>query len=116
MVDMIAFGLGALGYDVDTATDGASAVAMARAKHYDVAITDLQMPKQDGIATMAALRGVNPGLKVIIITAYATRDMLSSCKDHGAAVCIDKPFTSEELDRVIDGLLVQGRGSATPGG
>src|SRR5215510_2549785 len=76
MVEMIAFSLEGKGYEVDTVTDGRAAVEKASTRHYDVALTDLQMPNQDGLATMEALRAVQPGLKVIIVTAYASEDRL----------------------------------------
>src|SRR5262249_20767357 len=60
-----------LGYQVDTAHDGFTALEMARARHYDVALLDLKMPGMDGLTLYRELRRVRADTVAIIVTAYA---------------------------------------------
>jgi CheY-like chemotaxis protein len=107
MVEMVAFGLTSLGYDVDTTTDGRVAAAMARKKTYDVAVSDLRMPVFDGLMTLLALKECAPSVAVVIVTAYATDEVFAQCKQNGAAHCMNKPFTTAELAAVIQSLVAQ---------
>ena len=107
MVEMIAFGLTSFGYEVDTATDGRIAIEMARRKSYDIAISDLRMPVFDGIMMLLALKDCAPTVDVVIVTAYATEEVLAECMRNGAAHCMSKPFTAEELAAVIQSLVAR---------
>src|SRR3954452_3004856 len=61
-----------LGYRTEVAHDGLSALALARARHYDVALLDLKMPGMDGLALYRELRRVRADTVAIIVTAYAS--------------------------------------------
>ena len=101
MVDMLARRLTQRGYVVATATSGDQAVALARTRHFDLAITDLKMPGMDGIETTAALMQVNPKLVVIVATGYATPDTIEKCFENGASEYLRKPFTLDDLDSLL---------------
>jgi DNA-binding response OmpR family regulator len=112
MVEMVSAGLTALGYDVDTATDGRKAVEMARKKPYHVAVADLRMPVFDGIMTLLTLKECAPDVDVVIVTAYGTEATFKECKQKGASHCMNKPFTTEELAAVIESLLARRKAAA----
>ena len=60
------------GYDVDVAGSGEEGLEFARKRFYDCAVVDLMMPGIDGIETMQQLRGIDPSLPVIMVTAFAS--------------------------------------------
>lgn len=60
------------GYTVGTATSAREAVERARESRYDVALLDMKMPEMDGFQAAAVLRQLQPGLRVIIFTGYAS--------------------------------------------
>ncbi len=63
--------LGDLGYRVDTATDGPSALELVRANRYDVALLDLRMPGMDGLELYREIKRLRAGTVALLITAYA---------------------------------------------
>jgi CheY-like chemotaxis protein len=63
------------GFDViGVATDGAEGLEMYRLKHPDAIVTDLRMPKVDGLQLVEAVRREDDATPIVIFTAYATGD------------------------------------------
>lgn len=96
-----------LGYDVTVATNGLEAVEMATSTPPDLIVMDILLPKLDGLAASAIIRG-NPKTRNIPILAATAlcRDqdrancLASGCNDH-----LGKPFTYRQLGARIDRLL-----------
>jgi CheY-like chemotaxis protein len=61
------------GYDVTAVTTGAEALKSMQRDPADAVITDIQMPKMDGLQVLAGVKAVDPGVPVIIMTAYASK-------------------------------------------
>ena len=64
---------------------------------YDVVLTDLRLPRMDGIARLKKIKKSSPDVIVIVMTAYATVQTAVEAIKQGAYDYITKPFTSEEL-------------------
>ncbi|MCH7733267.1 MAG: sigma-54-dependent Fis family transcriptional regulator [Candidatus Marinimicrobia bacterium] len=64
---------------------------------YDVVLTDLRLPRMDGIALLKKIKKSSPDIIVIVMTAYATVQTAVEAIKQGAYDYITKPFTSEEL-------------------
>ena len=64
---------------------------------YDVVLTDLRLPRMDGIALLKKIKKSSPDVIVIVMTAYATVQTAVEAIKQGAYDYITKPFTSEEL-------------------
>src|SRR5713226_3079715 len=58
------------GYDVDSVPGGMEALAAIRRTHYDLVLTDLKMPKVDGLAVLEEVRKVSPQSATIMLTGY----------------------------------------------
>ena len=65
------------GYTVVTATSAREAVERARVTHCDAALLDMKMPEMDGFQVASVLRQLQPGLRVIIFTGYASLETAS---------------------------------------
>ena len=91
------------GFDVLSAVDGIDGLERARSDRPDVIVTDIMMPKMNGIELLAALRA-DPdlaGIPVILLSAKAQTDDVRIGLDAGADDYITKPFEPLELvDRV----------------
>ncbi len=59
------------GYDVELAPDGQAALEAAARQPPDLLLTDLRMPRLDGIGLIRALRAARPALPVVVMTGYA---------------------------------------------
>jgi DNA-binding NtrC family response regulator len=93
------------GYEVVTSSDPEAAVATAAELHPHVALVDLAMPGIDGIELLSRLKGDNPRLQVVIMTAYGSISSAVEAMRRGAFDYITKPFDNDELLLVIERAL-----------
>ncbi|MDD5558481.1 response regulator [Candidatus Methylomirabilis sp.] len=77
--------LGRLGYIVQEAADGEAAVALVKAAIPDVVITDMAMPRLDGLGLLEQLRRLDPGLPVIVLTGHGSFENVIAAMRCGAA-------------------------------
>ncbi len=85
------------GYQVTEAADGKQALRQARAGQVDLVITDLVMPKQEGIETIRVLRKEKPGIGIIAITGKFEGPYLKMVQMLGADAVLTKPVSAELL-------------------
>src|SRR5574341_847829 len=77
--------LGRLGYIVQEAADGEEAVALVKAESPDVVVTDMAMPRLDGLGLLERLRSVDPGLPVIVLPGHGSFENVIAAMRRGAA-------------------------------
>ncbi|MBX3246606.1 MAG: sigma-54-dependent Fis family transcriptional regulator [Myxococcales bacterium] len=90
------------GYEVHAVADGAEALEALEEHHVDVVITDLRMPKVDGMQLLAHVATHHPDVPVIMITAHGTVDTAVEALKLGAFDYVTKPFDREELKHAVD--------------
>ena len=87
--------------DISEADGGAEAILQLQRIHFDVMLMDWYMPDISGAGIMSVLRdprfGANGGLKVILMTAYASRDNVVRARQLGVNEVLVKPFSTEQL-------------------
>lgn len=106
--EMLAYELTEMGFEVETADSGMAAVRALERRRFDLAVTDLKMPGMDGVATVQALRGLDPAIQVIVATGYASVDTAVACMKGGAYDYIHKPFDMDELRLLLERALEKG--------
>ena len=84
-------------YNVDTASDGNRAIELFNSRHFDLIITDINMPNTNGIELLKYVRGKDPDVIVLIITGYASLDTARDAIQLGAMDYIFKPFKHIEI-------------------
>lgn len=90
------------GYEVvGEASNGAEAVQLVRETGADVVILDVMMPEVDGLTAAREIMSDRLAA-VVILTAYAQRDLVEQARDVGAMAYLVKPFKSEELVPAIE--------------
>ena len=89
------------GYDVMIAEDGAQGLAMLRENHIDMVITDLKMPKVDGMTLLKEALREDPELPVVMITAHGTVDTAVEALKSGAFDYFTKPFDKDEVRQIV---------------
>jgi excisionase family DNA binding protein len=90
--DLLAKTLALAEYDVDTATDGRSALERLRLYPYDLLIADLKMPGIDGLSVIREAKRLKADLPVIIITGYSTETAAIEAVNLGVSGYLTKPF------------------------
>ena len=98
--------LRSLGYEVDWATDGASALQLARRQPYDLVLTDWRLPDINGDELCRQLLAVLPPPRppIVAVTAYSSAEKLAAARAAGMAGFVTKPVTREKLAQVIHEL------------
>jgi CheY-like chemotaxis protein len=96
-----------LGYRVEVAHDGPSALSLVRDRHYDVALLDLKMPGMDGLTLYHELRRMRADTVAIIVTAYATGGTVEEALAAGAWRVLPKPVDFPKLLGLVDHAVGQ---------
>ncbi len=97
--------LRAAGYSVTTAANPLEAGPVLGKTAFDIVLTDIRMPGQDGLSFLRDLKKEQPDRPVIVMTAYGTVETAVEAMKLGAFDYIQKPFTSEELLLKLSKLL-----------
>ncbi len=109
MAEMLADGLTDRGYDAVAIGSSAEAAQRIVEDPPDALVTDLRMPKVDGLELLAASRAQVPDLPVIVMTAYGAIDSAIESIRQGASHYLTKPFKLEELALFLDKAIEERR-------
>ncbi|WP_437752989.1 sigma-54-dependent transcriptional regulator [Sorangium sp. So ce1389] len=93
------------GYAVDAAGDGVEALEVAAERPPDVVVTDLKMPKMEGVALLGKLREQDPALPVIVVTAFGDVSSAVQAMRAGAEDYLTKPVDFDALLLSIERAL-----------
>ncbi len=102
MRDSLSLALARAGHKAVTTGDPTEAPALARQHRPACVITDLKMPKMDGIELLQKLRAEQPDLPIVLMTAFATIGTAVQAMRLGAFDYVQKPFESDEILVVVD--------------
>ena len=89
------------GYEVMLAEDGEQGLTMLRENHIDLVVTDLKMPKVDGMTLLREALRESPDLPIVMITAHGTVDTAVEALKLGAFDYLTKPFDKDEVRQVV---------------
>jgi two-component system, NtrC family, response regulator HydG len=94
-----------LGYAVDTAHAAVPALQSVRKRAYDVALLDLKMPDMDGLTLYREIKKLRAATAAIIITGFATNDVVKEALAAGVMHVISKPAAVPKLMELIERAL-----------
>ncbi|HXU73489.1 MAG TPA: response regulator [Polyangia bacterium] len=99
------------GAAVDIANSGEKALALAGATRYDALVSDMRMPAMGGAELVHRIRGIDPGLPAIVVTAYIGDNELAAARAEGLHGVLPKPVPIERLVALLgqarrDGVVV----------
>ncbi|MCB9478210.1 MAG: sigma-54-dependent Fis family transcriptional regulator [Deltaproteobacteria bacterium] len=95
----------ASGYEVLSASEGVEALRLAKENRVDLMITDLKMPRMDGITLLKEMQTVSPQTVGIVVTGFATVDTAVEAMKVGAFDYVSKPFQLEEIRLAVQRAL-----------
>ncbi len=89
------------GYSVDAVMDGEEAIKKLERFKYDIVVTDLDMPKVNGIELLEKMQSMGIVTPVIIISAYFNQNFQDETYCNYAFKCINKPFQLKDVLHVV---------------
>src|SRR3954464_13725760 len=89
------------GYVVSTASDGEEALKELPPHDYDAIVTDVRMPRMDGLSLVRAIQQTAPDAPVIVMSAYGSHDLALEAMKAGAYDYLGKPFRPDEVLLVL---------------
>ncbi|MFI5783713.1 response regulator transcription factor [Nocardia sp. NPDC051570] len=105
LAEMVSMALRYEGWDVTTASDGATAVTTARAMRPDVVVLDVMLPDMTGLEVLGRLRAQMPDLPVLLLTAKDSVEDRIAGLTAGGDDYVTKPFSIEEVILRLRALL-----------
>jgi two-component system response regulator PilR (NtrC family) len=93
------------GYEVESVEDPEEAFLRTENELYDVVISDVLMPKMNGVELLRKIKESNPDVIVLMMTAYATTETAVQAMKEGAYDYITKPFKVDEIKMVLEKAL-----------
>jgi CheY-like chemotaxis protein/anti-sigma regulatory factor (Ser/Thr protein kinase) len=93
------------GYEVDAAGDGLAALSCLRAVRPDLVVTDMQMPRMDGLALVEAVKGEFPSVPIVLITAHGSEEIAARALRCGAASYVPKRDAGRDLVQVARQII-----------
>ena len=97
------------GYRIETAQGSAEALAVLKARAFDLVITDLRMPDGDGLHILAESKRLHPDTEVIVVTAFSTTETAIAAMKAGAHDYLTKPFKIDEVSLVVERAMEKRR-------
>ena len=94
-----------IGYEVDTFADAAQALDSLERGSHDLCLVDIKMPGIDGIEFLDRAKEIDSELMVIMMTGYASVDTAIASMRRGAYHYVAKPFTAEEIRKLVNDAL-----------
>lgn len=87
------------------ANDGEQALEVLRDKPISVVVSDVKMPKMNGLSLLSNMTGQFPDIPVVIISAYGEDELAWLARKSGAVAFVSKPFSVNEIGSIILDLL-----------
>jgi DNA-binding NtrC family response regulator len=105
--DSLRLWFGKQGYRTEVAKDATEALLRLEESPWDVVILDIKMPGMDGLELQRRIREIDPGVIVIMITAYASVETAVRALKEGAHDYVTKPVDPDELNHLVEKALKQ---------
>ncbi len=103
--DIMSDALSSQGHKVDSAGDGAEAAEKLKSGKFSIVVTDMEMPRMDGMQLIEHIRRNYSDIDIIAITGHGMKYRYTEVVEAGASDFIAKPFTVNELEAKINRLI-----------
>jgi len=91
--------------DIFEAGDGIEGLNVLGDKSVDLILSDINMPNMDGLEFIKQVRGNGNSVPIVMITTEGGEDIIKEALSSGASASIKKPFTPDQLNEKLGGLL-----------
>ncbi len=102
--------LEAEGFEVCMVPSADKALEVMKNKTFDILLIDVKMPERDGMYLMRAVKKQWPEVPIVVMSGYPTPETIAEGLKLGAEEFIAKPFTPDELLKIVRQVLPKGKG------
>ncbi len=102
--------LEAEGFEVCMVPSADKALEVMKNKTFDILLIDVKMPERDGMYLMRAVKKQWPEVPIVVMSGYPTPETVAEGLKLGAEEFIAKPFTPDELLKIVRQVLPKGKG------
>ncbi len=92
-------------FELDFASNGLEALAMLAEHSYDMVLSDINMPRMDGLSLLDQIPKVSPDVRAVIVSAYGDMDNIRTAMNRGAFDFVTKPIDFKDLRVTIERTL-----------
>jgi DNA-binding NtrC family response regulator len=89
------------GFSVDAFFSSLDAHKKMEQESYDILVTDLKMKDPDGLELLRTAKRIQPNIKAVVITGFATQEVADEARKAGAVHFIAKPFKISDLTKLL---------------
>ncbi|MDP8224547.1 MAG: response regulator [Candidatus Lernaella stagnicola] len=93
------------GYDVECAVDGVEGLRRLRKSAFDLVVSDIMMPRLNGLDFLAAVKEESADLPVVMVTGFAELETAITAMKKGAVDFVTKPFSYDQMEHNIRRIL-----------
>ncbi|MGA1875420.1 MAG: response regulator [bacterium] len=93
------------GYAISTAQNGKQALDKIKGTHFDLIITDKNMPNMGGFRLLKSIREINPDVKVVMMTGFGGRQSYMDAMEFGAIEFLNKPVRIGDLKKFVSNIM-----------
>lgn len=93
------------GYEADTVGNGYEAFRKLVKEPFDLVVTDVRMPGLTGLDILPRIRKLQPGIPIIVITAFGSEEVYRRALERGATAYLEKPIHFQKLREVIHQMV-----------
>ncbi|MCX5779566.1 MAG: response regulator [Firmicutes bacterium] len=95
------------GWEVRSAADGLEALELVAKVLPDLILMDVKMPNMNGLEATQEIMQRQPGISIIMMTAYGEIEVVRQALDAGVKRCISKPFDIKDLRDMVDKVMAE---------
>ncbi len=93
------------GYEADSVEKGTYAFRKLMKESFDLIITDIRMPGYSGLEILPELKRLQPGIPIVVITAFGSEEVYRKALSRGANAYLEKPIHFHKLKELIQKII-----------
>lgn len=102
------------GFETDSISNGYEALGILIKKPFDLIMTDIRMPGLTGLDILPRIKKLQPGVPIIVITAFGSEEVHQRAYERGATVYLEKPIHFEKLRELIHQMVFSRHAPLSP--
>ena len=94
-------------YEISEADCGSTAIEKIKDTPFDLVLMDVCMPEISGVEALDKIKALNPGIPIVMMTAYSSNETAAKALEKGAYGYLTKPFDFDNLRQMIERAVKQ---------